>query len=212
MTREMAGEQGSGNRSRDSHPDSAHLEELLDHVAEAGDADSRCVSVKNIVEVIGSRSFSPLLMLVGLLILSPLSGIPTLPTVAAAAVLLVTVQMLLGRRHFWFPDRLLKAEVPRSKLNAALKWLQPVARFVDRITRPRLALLVKGPANYLIAVVCLLLACLMPLMELIPFSSSAAGAVLAMFGVAMVSKDGLMALLAYLVLGAATGLVIATLV
>lgn len=211
MTREMANNDNRNGHAEDRNPDCAHLEELLDHVGEAGDSGSDCVAVKSIFEVIGSRSFSPILMLVGLLLMSPLSGIPTLPTAGAVVVLLVTIQMLMGRRHFWLPDKLLQAELPRSKLEAALKWLKPVARFVDRITRPRLAVLIQGPANYLIALLCVLIACFMPLMEFIPFSSSAAGAVLAVFGVAMVSKDGLMALLGYLVMSITVAVVVATL-
>lgn len=155
------------------------------------------VSVGDIIHVVGDRSFAPLLMLVGMLLVSPLSGVPTFPSMVAGIVLLVTSQMLLGRRHFWLPARLLNVQVSRDKLKTALRWLQPPARFVDRITRPRLTLLVRGPSIYIIAVICLSIAVLLPVMELILFSSSVAGAVLLMFGVALVSRDGLLALLGY---------------
>lgn len=211
MTKDTANDGSSSNRGSDSDHDSAHLELLLDHLGEAGDTDDKYLKVASLIDVVGSRSFSPLLMLVGLMIMSPLSGIPALPTVAAVMVLLVTVQMLMGRRHFWLPDKLLQAEVSRGKLTKALKWLKPVARFVDRITRPRLTVLIHKPASYVLAVLCIVIAALMPLMELIPFSSSAAGAVLALFGIALVARDGLMALLGYAILGATAAAIFFTL-
>jgi hypothetical protein len=82
-------------------------------------------------------------------------------------------------------------------MQTALTWLQRPARFVDRITRPRLTVMVRGPSIYVIAMICLSIACLLPLMELILFSSSVAGAVLVVFGIALVSRDGLLALLGY---------------
>lgn len=190
----------------------AHLSQLCDQADQsdqvnhaghdAGDSEhhaahSRHVSVGDIIHVVGDRSFAPLLMLVGMLLVSPLSGVPTFPSMVAVVVLLVTLQMLFGRQHFWLPARLLHVKVPCNRMQAALTWLQRPARFVDRITRPRLTTLVRGPSIYVIALICLSIACLLPLMELILFSSSVAGAVLVVFGVALVSRDGLLALLGY---------------
>lgn len=154
-------------------------------------------TVGDIIYVVGDRSFAPLLMLVGMLLVSPLSGVPAFPSMIAVILLLVTLQMLFGRKKFWLPAKLLQVRVSCEKLNIALKWLLPSARFFDRITMPRLTLLVRGPSVYVIAAICLSIVCLLPLMELILFSSSVIGAVLMIFGVALVSRDGLLALLGY---------------
>jgi hypothetical protein len=173
------------------------LETLLDQLAGLCLKDAQCISVGDIIHVVGDRSFAPLLMLVGMLLVSPLSGVPTFPSMVAVIVSLVTLQMLCGRRHFWLPARMLNVQVPCDKLNTALQWLQRPARFVDRITKPRLTVLVRGPSIYIIALICLSIACVLPLMELILFSSSVAGTVLVLFGVALVSRDGLLALFGY---------------
>lgn len=192
----------SGNDSAESQEqrDAVSLEKLLEQLGELpGETREGVtrVSVGDIIHVVGDRSFAPLLMLVGMLLVSPLSGVPTFPSMVAVVVSLVTLQMLCGRRHFWLPARLLDVHVPCDKLHTALNWLQKPARFVDRLTRPRLTVLVRGPSIYVIALICLSIACLLPLMELILFSSSVAGAVLVMFGVALVARDGLLALLGY---------------
>jgi hypothetical protein len=185
------------------------LEDLLDHIQVAANRDLRQMTVATILEASGTRSFSPLLMLVGLLVASPLSGIPFFPTLSAAIVLAVSLQILLGREHFWLPGWLLRRTLPGARLKSAIEWLKPGARFVDRLIRPRLSLLVRGPGKYPIALTCLLIAATMPLMELIPFSSSVAGLTLCAFGLALASYDGILALAAYVTTVILAGLVIA---
>lgn len=185
-----------------------NLEELLDHLESAADTDHCRITVEEIISAVGSRSFAPLLLMVGVLIASPLSGIPLFPTISAIIVVLVSAQMLAGRDHFWLPPWLLRRTVPRERMRSATRWLRPTARFIDSLLRPRLALLVVGPATAIIASLCLVIAAGMPVLELIPFSSSLAGTTLAMFGLALVSRDGLLAFIAYVTAGATLWLVI----
>lgn len=179
------------------------LEELLDQLAWSANTHQTRISVDEILTAVGTRSFGPLLLLVGMLIASPLSGIPGFPTINAVIVLLVSSQLLMGRKHFWLPDWLLRRTVPQGKMATAVRWLRPSARFIDRFIRPRLILFVKGPApTRITALLCLIIASVMPLLEFIPFSSSLAGVVLAAFGLALVSRDGLLALIAFAAAGA----------
>ena len=127
---------------------------------------------------------------------SPLSGIPGMPTSMSVLVLLVAVQLLIKRDHFWIPQWLLKRSVKRKKLDKALKWLKPPARFIDRFLRQRLTYLVQNAGNYAVAAVCVAVALTMPAMELVPFSATIAGAALAMLGLALVAGDGALALFA----------------
>lgn len=197
---EASGNETDANRTDNNRTDNNKADNSEADASERegkGAGDTGKVSVGDIIHVVGDRSFAPLLMLVGMLLVSPLSGIPTFPSLVASIVLLVTLQMVFGRKHFWLPSRLQAVQMPRDKLHTALSWLQRPARFIDRLTRRRLTLLVRGPGAYLIAVVCLSIACLLPMTEVIPFSSSVVGVVLTLFGVALVSRDGLFALLGY---------------
>ncbi|MDZ7781507.1 MAG: exopolysaccharide biosynthesis protein [Halioglobus sp.] len=163
-------------------------------------------------EAVGVRSFSPMLTLVGLLLVSPLSGIPFFPTICAIIVLLVSMQLLMGRTHIWLPQMLSSRSVPAEQLRRAIDWLMPGARFVDRYTGARLTVLVAGPARFLIAGICVFLATMMPLMEFIPFSSSLAGIALCAFGLSLLAYDGVLSLVAHLVTGAVGWLVISAIV
>lgn len=185
-----------------------NLEELLDQLERAAGTDYSRITVEEIISAVGTRSFAPLLLLVGVLIASPLSGIPLFPTLSAIIVALVSAQMLAGRKHFWLPPWLLHRTVPRERMRAATRWLRPTARFIDRLLKPRLALLVTGPATVVIAIFCLIIATGMPLLELVPFSSSLAGTALGVFGLSLVSRDGLLALIAYITAAATLWLAI----
>ncbi len=173
-----------------------NLEDLLHRVGDAAEGEDR-VSLGAVVEAVGNRSFGPLLLVGGVIALSPLSGIPGMPTIVATLVLLIAIQLLFGRKHFWLPGWLLKWSVPRGHLHKALKWLWPPARFIDRWLRPRLTILIRGAGTYLIAIVCVVIAAGMPALEPVPFAATSAGAALTVFGLSLIARDGLLALLAF---------------
>ncbi|MDW7772118.1 MAG: exopolysaccharide biosynthesis protein [Desulfobulbaceae bacterium] len=169
---------------------------MLDQIGRAaGDQDK--VTVGEILDAVGSRSFCPLLLLAGIIMASPLSGIPGMPTIMAVFVLLIAVQLLIGRKHSWLPNWLLNRSITSTKLAKALAWLEPPARFIDRRLRPRLTFLVHSAGAYVIAVICIALAAGMPFMELVPFSATTAGLALVAFGLSLVAHDGFMAISAF---------------
>ncbi|MEE3170064.1 MAG: exopolysaccharide biosynthesis protein [Pseudomonadota bacterium] len=177
------------------------LKELLDRLRDGTDGQRR-VSVGDILAVVGERSFGPLALVAGLVTLAPLIGdIPGVPTLLALMVLLTVGQLLFQRETIWIPARLANRSMEQEKLDKGLDWLEKPARFLDRWTRPRLVFLVRGPGQYVMAVLCLLVAAAMPLMEIIPFSANGGGLALVAFGLAIIARDGLLALFAALTTG-----------
>lgn len=176
-----------------------NLEQLLDQIAEAQQQNDRQVSLEDVLSHVGRRSFGPVLLIVGLVTMVPLVGdIPGVPTLMAVIVVLTAVQLLFGREYFWFPNRLLKRSVSSDKLHKVIEWSRKPARFIDRFLRQRLVILAQGKANYAIAVVCLIIAAAMPLMEVVPFSANGAGIGLTVFGLALIARDGLLSLIAFI--------------
>jgi hypothetical protein len=174
-----------------------NLRQLLDRIEDAAE-DSERIRLGEILDIVGRRSFGPLLLLAGVATLAPLIGdIPGVPTIIATIILLLAVQLLFGRDRFWLPRWLLERSVASDKLAKAIGWLRRPAGFIDRLLRPRITVLTEGPAVRVIAVVCILIAAAMPVMELVPFSANGAGAALAAFGLSIIGHDGLLALLAF---------------
>ncbi|GAB6386663.1 exopolysaccharide biosynthesis protein [Stutzerimonas marianensis] len=184
--------------TRDDAPQ--NLRTLLECLEQAGEP-GQDVTLASMLEATGQRSFGALLLVPGLLVFSPLSGIPGLPTFFAAMVGLIALQLLIGRDHFWLPQWLLGRRAPRSKYDRAMGFLKRPAGWVDRIIRHRLTFFTSGLAVRLNAVLCLLIAATMPPLELIPFGNSIAGAALSLLGLGMMARDGALVLLSIGMLG-----------
>lgn len=178
------------------NPPPCNLGGLLDCIEEAC-ANAETVSGQAILNQIGQRSFGALLLLPAIIVVSPLSGIIFLPTVMTVIIVAICGQMLLGRREFWVPRAITGRSVPCRRVHQALGFLRPPARIIDRVLKPRLVALTQGVGTHVIALACLLLALLMPPMEMVPFTTSIVAGVISVFALALVSNDGLMALLGY---------------
>jgi len=182
------------------------LEQLLDRIREAaGNGDP--VSLGAIFDVVGHRSFGPLLLVAGLVTLAPVIGdIPGVPTMMAVLVLLIAGQVLFRHEHLWLPDWLLARSIARDKLCKALKWMQRPARFVDRFLRPRLTMFTHSAGAYAVAITCALIAIAMPATEVVPFSANGVGLVLTAFGLSLIAHDGVLAIAAFIILAITVGL------
>jgi len=184
------------------------LQELLSRIREITREDED-VSVGKILKIVGERSYGPLLLLAGLATLAPIIGdIPGMPTILGVIVFLFSIQLLMGRSHFWLPKVLLNRSISGKKLRKGVQWLESPARFIDKLLKPRFRVLVKDVAVYVIAFICLLIASVMPVMEFVPFSANAAGAALTVFGLALIAKDGLFLLLALILTGGIVAIII----
>lgn len=172
------------------------LEQLLDRMDEAREGQNT-VSLERLMDTIGRRSFGPMLLLIGVILVSPLSGIPGLPSTMGVAVFLLSLQMLLRRKYIWLPGWILRRSISEEKLATAAGWMRRPARVVDRILRERLSFLVEGPASWPLALLSLLLAITLPLLEPLPFAASSAGVALTCIGLAMIAHDGVLAVIAY---------------
>lgn len=188
-----------------------NIQELLDRIEKAKGDDR--VSLGSVMQTVGTTSFSPLLLLAGVVTLAPVIGdIPGMPTMMGLLVFTTGLQMLFGRKHFWLPQWLLRRSVDRDKLEKGVKWMRPAARFFDRVSKQRLTGLIRESRIYAITVVCLGIALAMPVMELVPFSANAAGAALTAFGLSLISQDGVIALIAFAFSAVTFGIVVFNLV
>jgi hypothetical protein len=175
--------------------ESMNLEHLLDKIDKAVQENEQ-VSWQTVLETLGHTSFGPLLFIAGLITLAPVVGdIPGVPTIIGIVVLLVAVQLLIGRTHLWLPARLLEKSVASKKMAKVLAWTRSPAKLVDHMLRPRLSIFIKDAALYIIASLCIITALMMPAMEIVPFSANAAGLVFTTFGLSLITRDGLMSLL-----------------
>jgi hypothetical protein len=163
--------------------------DILDRLADCADRQER-VSIGDIVEGFGGRSYGPFLLVPALIEVSPIGGIPGLPTFLAALIALFALQMVFGRAHIWLPGFVARRSVKGDTLKKATDKLRPIAERVDRWFHGRLPALTSGPFVRVAAILCVLLAMTVPPLELLPFASTAPMAAIAAFGLAIMVKDG----------------------
>lgn len=177
------------------------LNELLDRIDEVADEHEE-VSMEQVMQAVGRRSFGPLLLLVGVIAVAPGVGdIPGVATVLGFFVLTVSVQLLFGRKDFWLPQWLLKRKAKREKLKkmAGSKWVRKPASWIDRVVKERLEVLTGPKATYAIAAACTVMALSMPMTEFVPLSTNLLSLGLVAYGISLVANDGLMALLGFFI-------------
>jgi hypothetical protein len=124
-----------------------------------------------------------------LVIFAAINVIPLPPGASvffAIPLLIVSAQMTLGRASPWFPKRIDRRGVTKDELGrliAKMEWLEVR---VERLFKPRLATLTGRTATRLIGAVCFVLA----LMTMLPIVHVAPAAVIVLFGLALIYRDG----------------------
>ncbi|MDR9394246.1 MAG: exopolysaccharide biosynthesis protein [Roseovarius sp.] len=182
------------------------LTDMLDLIAsEMGDGH---VSLRDIMRILGARSLTPLLLVPCIALVSPLSAVPGLPTLLAAVVGLVSLQLLTGRRRLWLPRVLLDRSLHVARLARVLAVMRPTVVRVDRLINERLTLLTDRPWNLPALCLFCIVSFFMPLIEFVPFLTSTLASALALFAVALFARDGLLMLAGYALVGVAALLVV----
>lgn len=183
-----------------------NIEQLLIHLKEAGEDGE--VSVGAMMNALGNRSFGPMLVLAGIVTVSPLNAIPVMAGAMGILVAITAAQILFRRQHFWLPKWLLKRSIGRGKVDKTVRWLLPPGRFVDRLVRHRITFLTHRWGLYVIAVLSFFIGIGMPAMDIVPLGAMAGGAALLMFGLGLMAHDGLVMIIGLLVTaGAVAGAV-----
>ena len=161
---------------------------LLDRLVDDTQGDS--VSLGDMLDVVAHRSFGPLLLIVSLIAVGPTAAIPFVSYVAAALVIILSGQMIVGRKYPWIPSRIAGFELSREVVEKTVKVMRPYADRVDDFVGERLTVLVTEPARRVVAGLCALLALAIFPLDFLPFASGVPGLAIGVFGLGLTMRDG----------------------
>lgn len=183
------------------------LENVFERAINEIDGDK--VTFGDVLDLFGDRSFGPVILILGLLVvLPPIGAVPGLPIIVSLAIILFSAQIIFGARHIWVPGFIGKRSIDKDKLKAADRKAKPWFRRIDNLLSERLSFLT-GRVSTVIAAICVsLVALLMIPLEFVPFAVGVPGAAIALFGLAFVARDGVLMLMGYTFALVAAGLTI----
>lgn len=170
--------------------------DILDRLDELANEKDE-VSLGQTIEAFGNRSYAPFLVILPLIDISPVGSIPGLPTLLALVIVLTAGQLLFGRTHMWLPGFLANRSLKSEKVAKAVKKLRPVAKRMDKWFHGRLPALTQGPMVRVAAAAIIVLTLAVPPLELLPMATTAPMAAIAAFGMALLVKDGLLMIVAF---------------
>lgn len=183
-----------------SPDDDKTLTHLLDSVEHA--AAGETVSIADIMHEFGDRAITPLILIIALLLVSPLSGIPGTPTIAAILIVTLSLQALFGRRRLWLPQWLLRRELSALRVRQAVGWMRRPCAWIDRHSQQRLRFLTAGPMRWVTLLVCVLIPLSWPLLEILPFVTSFGAGTVSLMSLGLFTRDGIYVLAGYGIVGA----------
>ncbi len=169
-------------------------------------AQSERVSLSAIVESFGNRGYGAVLLLPVLVDWSPLGGVPGVQSFLALVAALVSAQMMVGRRHLWLPGFVARRSVSGATLRKAAARMRGVARFMDRHFHGRLERLTSEPFTRVAAGLVIAICLAVPPLDLVPFGGSGPMLAIAVFGLAILVRDGVLMIAALALSAAAVGL------
>ena len=189
-----------------------HLVDAIGALAENhGVGGSASVSVGDVMDMIGRRSFGPLLLIVGLFSISPATIVPGMTWFSATLSLLFAVQLALGARYPWLPRSLLRVCIARDALRAGTNdGLRKWARRLDFVLRPRLVFLSEPPFANLAGLLCVAASVATFPLGLIPVAPLAPGIAITIIGLGLFARDGLILLIGGAIVGGAVWAAYAT--
>lgn len=188
-------------------PPKEPIAEIVDTLEEATQSDQMCLG--DVLEEFGTAAFSSTLLAVSLLLVSPLSSVPLFSSACGIAIFLIASQGALGRRSIWLPARLICLNITSKRAERAIGHARSAAKWLDKHSTSRLVVVVSPPISRLMYMICAFAGLCLPVMEVVPMSSSLVGFAVSLIATGLLARDGLISITGILVLPIAASIPIA---
>lgn len=171
-----------------------NLRTLLQSLCSETEGES--VSVGDLMNAVGRRSYGPVILLLGFIAIGPLTIIPGATILVALITLIFTLQMVIGRPYPWIPKKALEFSFSRKHLVEGVAMADQYVAQVDRFLKPRLGFLTRPPFVNLVALACVGAALITLPLSFIPFGPVVPSLAILLFGLAITARDGFVIILA----------------
>jgi len=186
-----------GLRERLHRPTPERTSETLRRLV-AGEGER--ITFREILTQLRHRAFGFTLLIFALPCSLPMP--PGIPTVCGIAIVIIALNLIAARQRLWLPSAIADKSVARADLQRVVVRMVPYLERLERICRPRLAIVTDTVGKGLVGVVLLMLGAVMILP--IPFvGNMPPGLAASMIAIGLTERDGLIVLIGMLVSTAA---------
>jgi hypothetical protein len=168
------------------------------------DPSRQRIGIGELVGAMQDRAFGVLMFIFAIPNVLPTP--PGVSSVLGAPLVLLALQLALGRSAPWLPQFIARRSLPAAEFGAVVRKVVPWIARAERLLKPRLGLLARPPAERLIGLVCLVLAIVLFLP--IPLGNMLPALAISIFSLAILERDGVAVLIGY-VLAAVSMIVVA---
>ncbi|NNC37759.1 MAG: exopolysaccharide biosynthesis protein [Acidimicrobiales bacterium] len=174
------------------------LESLLDTVDEAVEiAPDNKPSLRQIIVSFGNKAFGPVLVLSGLMLMTPIAALPGMPAVLSTLILVFSAQLIMGWSHPWLPAFLTKIKLKQKDIEKTDKAVRPVLKKLDGLIRPRVFWANSENFRLATAILSILIAIAIIPLGVLPFGVALPGLIIFTLGLGIMARDGLFILAGY---------------
>ena len=166
-------------------------------------SSSLSYSVANLRDALADRGFATLLFLFAAINLLPLP--PGSSLILGLPPLIIAAQMIVGQSKVWLPEFILKRPISAERFQQIVSRLSPWLRRAEALVKPRLWPFPMALADRVIGIIAFAMSLL--LVAPIPFGNWLPAFAIALYGLALSERDGIILGAAALVTLAALGVI-----
>ncbi len=158
----------------------------------AVEGEAERISVGEIADALDARAFGLAVLIFSLFSVLPMP--PGVPTIVGIALLIVSLQMVLGRQELWLPGLMARKSFARRALVAGLLKIQRRLESVERLAKPRL-LFMTGPAGTVLVGLVVLIMAVILILPLPPGGNFPPALACAVLGMGLAERDGVIVII-----------------
>lgn len=165
-------------------PETRRLSSVL---VQLGETSTERVSLDDILSALSERSFGALMVLFAALNLVPL--LPGTSTIFGIPLVLVSIQMMIGREEPWFPAFMRRKSIPVESYRTFIRKFRPLLMRFEKLARPRYWFVPQVLVERVVSIVVLLMSLIVILP--IPLINQMPALAIVLIAIGLGERDGL---------------------
>ena len=154
------------------------------------------IKLGKVIKILESRGFGPLLLAPALIAMLPTGTIPGIPSICGIIIFLIAIQILIGKKNPWIPEKFKEITFERKKFVSGIEKVKPATKKLDKWFKPRLTFLTQEIAKRTLALLCAIVGLSMIPLEVVPFAAALPALAVTLLAVGLITEDGAIILIA----------------